>query len=76
LTTSAKQLALAEIDEGNKQHALNVIGNVRAMEAALDLSEKIDSSTILAMHLELMQTQIGGAKIAGKWRDALVWVDG
>lgn len=76
LTTSAKQLALAEIDESNKQNALSVIGNVRAMEAALDLSENIDSSTILAMHRELMQTQIGGAKIAGKWRDALVWVGG
>ncbi|RRD60878.1 hypothetical protein EII30_04305 [Leucobacter sp. OH1287] len=39
LTTSAKQLALAEIAEGEKSNALSAVGNVRAMEAALGLAE-------------------------------------
>lgn len=50
LTTSAKQLALAEIDEGDKANALTVIGNVRAMEAALQLSDDISEDSILATH--------------------------
>ncbi|MFF1832412.1 hypothetical protein [Paenarthrobacter sp. NPDC058040] len=47
LTTSAQQLALAEIgerteiEEGNKANALTVIGNVRDMEAALQLADHI-----------------------------------
>jgi Fic family protein len=76
LTTSAKQLALAEIDESSRQNALSVIGNVRAMEAAVDLAERLDASTILAMHRALMEIQFGAARIAGRFREQLVWIGG
>lgn len=75
LTTSAKQLALAEIDEGDKQNALTVIGNVRAMEAALRLSDDLGAETILAMHEALMLHQPGFDPVAaGEFRAEQVWI--
>ncbi|WP_411733132.1 Fic family protein [Paeniglutamicibacter sp.] len=76
LSTSARQLALAEIDESEKQNALTVIGNVRAMEAALRLSERLDRDSILAMHKELLSHQIDMAEEAGRFREELVWIGG
>lgn len=74
LTTSARQLALAELDETDKPNAVEVVGNVRAMEAALRLSERIDASAILAMHAELLSRAPGMQQHAGAWRDQLVWI--
>jgi Fic family protein len=74
LTTSAKQLALAEIDEGDKANALNVIGNVRAMEAALRLSDHISEDSILAMHKALMLHRPGFEEDAGRYRSEQVWI--
>lgn len=75
LTTSAKQLALAEIDEGGKVNARTVVGNVRAMEAALRLSDDIDSASILAMHEALMLHQSGfPSRDAGRYREEQVWI--
>ncbi|MFB4350766.1 Fic family protein [Microbacterium sp. CR_7] len=74
LTTSAKQLALAEIDEGDKTNALTVIGNVRAMEAALALSDEISEDSILQMHAALMRHQPGFEHVAGLYRQEQVWI--
>ncbi|MEV7607675.1 Fic family protein [Paenarthrobacter sp. NPDC089322] len=75
LTTSAKQLALSEIDEGGKANALTVIGNVRAMEAALQLADDISENSILAMHKALMLHQLGFDPAgAGRFRDEQVWI--
>ncbi|WP_297951355.1 Fic family protein [uncultured Microbacterium sp.] len=75
LTTSAKQLALAEIDEGDKRNALTVVGNVRAMEAALALAGDISEDSILAMHEALMLHQRGfPAEDAGSYRQEQVWI--
>lgn len=74
LTTSAKQLALAEIDEGDKANALTVIGNVRAMEAALQLSDDISEDSILAMHTALLRHQTGLEHEAGRYRREQVWI--
>ncbi|WOH18885.1 Fic family protein [Paenarthrobacter sp. GOM3] len=75
LTTSAKQLALAEIGEGDKVNALTVIGNVRAMEAALQLADNISEDSILAMHKALMLHQRGfDPSGAGRFRDEQVWI--
>lgn len=76
LSTSARQLALAELNEGDKQNARTVIGNVRAMEAALKLSEHLDRSSILAMHQELLSHQSGMEEEAGRFRKELVWIGG
>lgn len=74
LAASAKQLALAEIDEGHKANALTVIGNVRAMEAATRLSEGLDEGSILAMHERLLRHQPGLEHEAGRYRSELVWI--
>lgn len=76
LTTSAKQLALAEIDEGEKANAREVVGNVRAMEAALALSADIDEQTILAMHRELLRDDLIDHGEAGRFREQQVWIGG
>ncbi len=75
LTTSARQLALAEIDEGDKGNARMVVGNVRAMEAALRIAGEITVPMVLEMHRELMEHQSGfDQREAGKIRSEQVWV--
>lgn len=73
LTTSAKQLALAEIDQGARSNALTVVGNVRAMEAALDLSAEITEDSILQMHEALLRHQAGSEQ-DGRYRQEQVWI--
>ncbi|WP_400998306.1 Fic family protein [Agromyces sp. GXQ0307] len=76
LTASARQLALAEIEEGDRANAATVVGNVRAMEAAIALSEQLDAESILAMHRELLRRQVGFEEQAGTFRTELVWIGG
>ncbi|MDR3068371.1 MAG: Fic family protein [Cellulomonas sp.] len=74
LTVGARQLALAEIDQSGSENAKVVVANVRAMEAALELSDHLDEASILRMHEELISRQPGWEQHAGRYRDALVWV--
>lgn len=74
LTVGAKNLALETIDEGTSDNAAVVIGNVRAMEAALELGNSITESNILAMHEALLSAQRGWEEYAGSYRMNLVWV--
>ncbi|MGO2620893.1 Fic family protein [Glutamicibacter ardleyensis] len=76
LTMTARQLALAEIDEGDKANAQTVVGNVHAMESALALAQQISLNSILAMHRNLMNQQIGVEDESGKFREGLVWIGG
>lgn len=76
LTTSAQQLALAELGESDKVNALTVVGNVRSMESALKLSSNIDQGAILGMHRELLSRQFGMEDFAGTYRDEQVWIGG
>ena len=75
LTTSARQLALAEIGEGDNTNARAVLGNVHAMQAALSLAEDVSEASILAMHKALMLQQYGfDAAQAGRFRGEQVWI--
>nr|WP_188551895.1 Fic family protein [Sediminivirga luteola] len=74
LTTSAQQLALAEIGESHKANALTVVGNVRAMEAAIRLARDISEASILAMHEALLRRQRGFENEAGRYRTEPVWI--
>lgn len=76
LTASAKQIALAELDETRSVNALTVVGNVRSMEAALELSSNIDEKALLRMHDSLLQNQLGFEEFAGCYRDEPVWIGG
>jgi Fic family protein len=75
LTTSAKQLALAELGEGGRSNAHVVVGNVRAMEAALRLADDLSEESILQMHHALMvhQPNVGPSE-AGVYRKEFVWL--
>ena len=74
LTSSARALAEAEIGEGNRANAAVILGNVRTMQAALDLAGRLDEAGVLAMHRALMAQQ--SHHPAGRWREQQVWVGG
>lgn len=74
LTASAKSLALAEISEPSTANAAMVVGNVRAMEAALRLSGDLSAPAILQMHRALLESDREFSEHAGKFRDQLVWI--
>ena len=75
LTTSAKQLALAEIDQG-KANANTVLANVHAMQAAIDLAASPSLFAILQMHRHLLIDSPTLAAHAGKLRQEPVWIGG
>ncbi len=74
LTSGARQIALAELGEHASKNAQLIVGNVRAMQAALTLSESIDGHAILEMHRALLEQS--NPDIAGHWRDQQVWIGG
>jgi len=74
LTSGARQIALAELGEHAPKDAQLIVGNVRAMQAALSLSESIDGHAILEMHRALLEQSNPG--IVGHWRDQQVWIGG
>jgi Fic family protein len=76
ITAGVRQLALAELGESRSPNANTVVGNVRAMEAALALSDHIDIGSILAMHAALLTAQAGWEQHAGMIREQPVWIGG
>ncbi|ROS74541.1 Fic family protein [Cellulomonas sp. PhB143] len=72
LTSGARQIALAELGEAARSNAVQIVGNVHAMRAALALSERVDVASLLAMHAALM----GDADFAGAVRTEQVWIGG
>ncbi|MCO4252605.1 Fic family protein [Pseudarthrobacter raffinosi] len=74
LTSGARQIALAELGEHASKNAQLIFGNVRAMQAALSLSESIDGHAILEMHRALLEQS--NPEIVGHWRYQQVWIGG
>lgn len=74
LTSSAKQVALAEIGESRSGNARLVVANVNAMRAAIALSDRLDENSILAMHDALLRDS--APEYVGRWRDQQVWIGG
>ena len=74
LTSGAKAIALAELGSTEKRNATEIVGNVAAMKAALDLADRLDQSAILAMQRALVGGHDPG--IAGRWREEQVWIGG
>jgi len=74
LTASARSIALAELGDTSKRNASIIVSNVRAMQAAINLAERLDQDAILAMHAALL----GGSDpdIVGAWRAQQVWIGG
>jgi Fic family protein len=74
LTSGAKAIALAELGSTERRNATEIVGNVAAMRAALDLADSLDAAAILAMHAALMAGLEPG--MAGRWREEQVWIGG
>ena len=74
LSSGAKQIALAELGSREKRNATEIVGNVAAMKAAVNLADRLDTKTILEMHRALMN-EVDPAS-AGRWRNEPVWIGG
>lgn len=74
LTSGAKAIALAELGSTAKRDATEIVGNVAAMKAALDLADRLDGDAVLAMQDALVRQH--DPAIAGRWREEQVWIGG
>jgi Fic family protein len=74
LTASAKNIALAELGRSAGKNSRLIVGNVRAMKAAIDMAEDLDTSTIVAMQSEILPDD--QPERSGGWRDQQVWIGG
>ena len=74
LTSSVRNVALAELAEDAPLNARIVQGNVAAMRAALSLPAKASVGQIRAIHKALIDPT--GASFGGEVRDEQVWVGG
>ena len=74
LSSGAKAIVLAELGSTDKLNATQIVGNVAAMKAALDLADRLDADAILSMHRALLRGHDDA--IAGRWRDQQVWIGG
>jgi Fic family protein len=74
LTSGARSIVLAEMGSAAKRDAQQIVGNVAAMRAALDLAGDIDERAVLAMHDALLR--VVGPDTAGRWREEQVWIGG
>jgi Fic family protein len=74
LTATAKAIALAELGDTSKKNATMIVSNVKAMEAAIKLSDDLSAASILAMHTALLEDE--HPEWVGHWRDLQVWIGG
>ncbi|WP_217131973.1 Fic family protein [Leucobacter chinensis] len=74
LTSSAKQVALAELGAAKSENAHLVVANVRAMQAALQLSENINERAIISMQHALLHES--APEHTGQFRNTQVWIGG
>jgi len=74
LTSGARAIALAEIEQGGGSNAIQIVRNVHAMQAAIALADRLDGHAILAMHEALLAHDI--RQETGHWRLQQVWIGG
>lgn len=69
LTANARNVLAAELDLSPSRNAQEIVGNTRAMQAALDLAGNPSAQSILTMHSALLPNSSSGT-----WRDDMVWI--
>jgi Fic family protein len=74
LTSGARAIAEAELGERETGNAALIVRNVRTMEAALALANKINGKSIIAMQTALLGSH--APDLTGRWRDEQVWIGG
>lgn len=74
LTSGARAIAEAELGERDTGNAAQIVRNVRTMEAALSLADRIDGESIITMQTALLGSF--APNLTGRWRDAQVCIGG
>ncbi|UKA50774.1 Fic family protein [Arthrobacter sp. FW305-123] len=74
LTAGARKIALAQLGDTSSSNASLIASNVRALQAAIDLSENLSAQNIAVMHHALLNAS--DESIAGEYRDAQTWIRG
>ena len=74
LTAGARKIALAQLGDTSSTNASLIASNVKALQAAIDLSEDLSAQNIAVMHHALLNASDGN--IAGEYRDAQNWIRG
>ncbi|HVB51784.1 MAG TPA: Fic family protein [Acidimicrobiales bacterium] len=74
LTAGAKAVALAEIGDTSKKNATMIAANTLAMNRAIELADRLDGESIIAMHTALLQDS--HPEWTGHWRSDQVRIGG
>lgn len=74
LTSSARNVALAELSPDAPRNAKLIVGNIAAMRKALELDGPLDVSTIQQIHAALINRD--SKSFGGELRSEQVWVGG
>lgn len=74
LTSSAKNVLMAEAGDDSRRNATEIASNTAAMNAAVSMAADINEDTILAMHHALLHDV--QPEWARRWRDQPVWIGG
>lgn len=74
LTSSARNVALAELSDKAPSNAQLIVGNLQAMRQALEAEDELDLPGILEIHRTLINRN--GATFGGSLRTEQVWVGG
>lgn len=74
LTSSARAVAEAEINEREDGNAALIVANVRAMKAAVAAADDLSDTAIIRMHEVLLGRT--DPEITGRYRDQQVWIGG
>ena len=74
LTAGARRIALAQLGDTSSTNASLIASNVKAMQAAIDLSEDLTVENIAVMHHALLNAS--DLNIAGEYRTAQNWIRG
>jgi len=74
LTSGARAIALAEVSTRESPNARLIVSNVRAMEAAIALSDDLDTGMIIEMQRVLLEAS--HAEVTRGFRGEQVWIGG
>ena len=74
LTSSIRNISMAELSDKVPKNAKIIIGNVNAMRNALSISEPLSIESIKEIHRALMKDT--KKQIAGNFRETAVWIGG
>ena len=74
LTAGARRIALAQLGDTSSTNASLIASNVKAVQAAIDLSEDLTVENIAVMHHALLNAS--DLNIAGEYRTAQNWIRG